>query len=174
MRSPSSASLPCCFAVSLSTGAPGRVVPAPVICSACQMKSWRRLPSFLVRSRILACSMTVLRSPTSFWPSLDSFFEGELSGFDASAELSATSICLLEGTFPLEKAGNVELAHVHWAVLHEVQRQRSRHVAPHTLEDAKQLELVVDVGLLLLEVNRTYAGVSWAQMVLNGSAKTYG
>jgi hypothetical protein len=28
--------------------------------------------------------------------------------------------------------------------------------AKHTLEDAKQLQLVVDVGLLLLQVNRTY------------------
>ena len=63
--------------------------------------------------------MTVWRSPTSFWPSLDSFFEGELSGFDASAELSAMSICLLEGTFPLEKAADAELAHVHWAILRE-------------------------------------------------------
>jgi hypothetical protein len=42
------------------------------------------------------------------------------------------------------------------------------------LEDAKQLELVVDVGLFLLEVNRTCAMVSWARIVLNGSAKTYG
>lgn len=50
--------------------------------------------------------MTALRSPTSFWPSGDSFFEGELSGFDAIAELSATSICLLEGTLPLENAGD--------------------------------------------------------------------
>jgi hypothetical protein len=68
------------------------------------MKSWSRLPWFLVSRRILACSMTVLRSPTSFWPSAESFFEGELSCFDASAELSATSICLLDGTFPLENA----------------------------------------------------------------------
>lgn len=107
VRSPSSASLPCCLAVSLSTGAFGKLVLAPVICSACQMKSWRRLPSFLVSSRILACSITALRSATSFWPSLESFFDGELSGREARAELRAMSICLLDGTLPLAKAGRV-------------------------------------------------------------------
>ncbi|KAH8625268.1 hypothetical protein IG631_20733 [Alternaria alternata] len=104
VRRPSSASFPCCFAVSLSTGALGRLALLLPRCSACQMKSWRRLPSFLVRSRILACSMTLFRSETRCWPSLDSFLDGELSALCASAELSATSICWLEGTFPLEKA----------------------------------------------------------------------
>jgi hypothetical protein len=70
------------------------------------------LPSFLVRSRILACSMTVLRSPTSFWPSVDSFLDGELSDLCAIAEFNAMSICLLEGTLPLEKAIGGMLARV--------------------------------------------------------------
>ena len=104
VRSPSRASLPCCLAVSLSTGAPGRPWLPPEICSAFQMKSWRRFPSFLVRRRILACSTTFLRSPTSCWPSVESFLEGELRGFDASAEFRAMSICLLEGTLPLANA----------------------------------------------------------------------
>jgi hypothetical protein len=104
VRRPSSASFPCCFAVFLSTGALGRAALLPPRCSACQMKSWRRLPSFLVSSRILACSMTLLRSVIRCWPSLDSFLDGELRALCASAELSATSICWLEGTFPLEKA----------------------------------------------------------------------
>jgi hypothetical protein len=66
----------------------------------------------LGEEQTLACSMTVLRSPTSFWPSLDSFLDGEPSAFDASAELSAMSICLLDGTFPLENAEVTGLAHV--------------------------------------------------------------
>lgn len=49
--------------------------------------------------------MTFLRSATSFWPSEDSFFDGELSGRDASAELRAMSICLLDGTLPFANAG---------------------------------------------------------------------
>jgi hypothetical protein len=48
--------------------------------------------------------MTFFRSPTSACPSVESFLEGELRGFEASAELSATSICLFEGTLPLAKA----------------------------------------------------------------------
>jgi hypothetical protein len=48
--------------------------------------------------------MTLFTSVIRCWPSLDSFFDGEFSDRCASAELSATSICLLEGTLPLLKA----------------------------------------------------------------------
>lgn len=104
VRRPSRASLPCCLAVSLSTGACGVWALPPVTCSVCQMKSWRRLPSFLVSSSVFACSTTCLRSETRVWPSADSFLDGEFSAFEARNELRATSICLLEGTLPLANA----------------------------------------------------------------------
>jgi hypothetical protein len=61
------------------------------------------------------------------------------------------SICLLDGTLPLEKAKDVGLAHacVIW--------RRACASGMHTLEDAEQLELVVHIDLLLLQVNRTCA-----------------
>jgi hypothetical protein len=48
--------------------------------------------------------MTLFRSLRRCWPSDDSFFDGEFSALCAIAELSAISICLLEGTLPLLKA----------------------------------------------------------------------
>jgi hypothetical protein len=61
------------------------------------------------------------------------------------------SICLLDGTLPLEKAKDVGLARacVIW--------RRACASGMHTLEDAEQLELVVHIDLFLLQVNRTCA-----------------
>ena len=71
------------------------------------MKSWSKLPSFLVRVRILAFSMTSLRSATSSWPSSESVFGGDARTFEERAEFNATSICLFDGTLPLANAGRL-------------------------------------------------------------------
>lgn len=122
---PSSAWLPCCCAVALSTGASGSLASPLVTLRVCHKKSCSRFSSFLVKSKILACSMTSRRSPTRPWPSEESLVEGLDRALDAIAEFKATSICLFweeqnqhqvvfrvnclrltDGTLPFAKAGN--------------------------------------------------------------------
>jgi hypothetical protein len=93
VRRPSKASLPCCLAVSLSTGAPGRAALPPSMCCDSQMKSWRRSPWFLLNRRTLACSMTSRTSATSPFPSAESLLEGLLKAADERKLLRAMSIC---------------------------------------------------------------------------------
>lgn len=93
VRRPSNAWLACCWAVSLSIGAFGRAASAPVIFCDCQMKSWRRLPSFFVRRRYLACSTTSRKSATKSRPSAESFWDGVARGLDFKKLFSAMSIC---------------------------------------------------------------------------------
>lgn len=122
VRRPSSASLPCCFAVPLSIGASGEPAAPPSIPWACQMKSCSRLPSFLVSMSIFALSTTSRTSATRPRPSSERRFDGCDKARDLRKEFKATSICSFwkdyqhpdsvligllahtEGTLPLENA----------------------------------------------------------------------
>jgi len=104
VRKPSRASLPCCCAVSLSTGAPGTDAFPPSMCCDCQMKSCRRSPWFLERRRCCACFTTSLKSAIKACPSGESFFDGLERAFDLMKLFRAISICSLEGTLPAENA----------------------------------------------------------------------
>lgn len=84
--------------------------------------------------------------------------DGELRGFDASAEFSAMSICLLEGTLPLANA---------IVVVSNEDTCTGSQARPHTLKDAVELELVVDICLLLLHVNRSCAASVSARAMRN-------
>jgi len=65
----------------------------------------RRVGSLGVTTSDLLClTDEVLEKIASCWPSEDSFFDGVVSCFHASALFIATSICLLDGTLPLANA----------------------------------------------------------------------
>ena len=96
--------------------------------------------------------MTVFKSAASFWPSGDNFFDGELSGLEASAEFRATSICLLDGTLPFANAKGLISGCGHKRTC--TWRMVAASAVVRTLVDSIELEFVVDVLLFLLHVHR--------------------
>ncbi len=86
----------------------------PEIWLVCQMKSWRRFPSFLVNNKTFACSMTSRRSATRTLPSEDSFGEGFANGLDFMAEFNAMSICLFCYLSALNLARSPEVETYGW------------------------------------------------------------
>ena len=92
VRRPSSAWLPCCWAVDLSIGAPGTLTALGSSCCVCQAKSWSRLPSFLDNKSCFACLTTSRTSATRAWPSGESLADGLESALDSRKLFNATSI----------------------------------------------------------------------------------
>lgn len=92
VRSPCSALSPCCWAVSLFTGALGVSTALGSNCVVCQMKSWSRLPSFLDNSSCLDWVTTSRKSFTRALPSGESLSAGVVRALEARKLLRATSI----------------------------------------------------------------------------------